>query len=320
MKPKLRAVIGASARLRDEALAPLVAEWTGAVRRASDPGELRAILADVDTPSLFGDPTLWVVRGSEAWIKQKAADLAPLAGAEALAGAMILVAASLDGRTPLAKGLAAAHAISEAEPPWTGLRWGEATSACKMWISERLGSHPGGVQRTMLCADRLHAHCGEDADALFAAMDVLMAYAGEGPVTPEAVEAVVVGSAERPAWEFSGAVLSGDAAKAISLLHAGQGMEPPMALAVLHNELRKQLASLASSDDAAAGALVGMKGRPNLRMVRRQAEGIGRPTLVRLLGGVIRAQRQLRGGAADAMLEVETLVLHARQLLAAGKR
>ncbi|MBN8526437.1 MAG: hypothetical protein J0M02_13970, partial [Planctomycetes bacterium] len=168
--------------------------------------------------------------------------------------------------------------------------------------------------------DRLHGHCGEDADAILAAVDVLRAYADEAPITPEAVEAVVVGTAERPAWEFSGAVLSGDAAKALGLLHAGRGMEPAMALAVLHNEVRKQIASLDAADDAKAGELAGLKGRPNLRMARRQAEGIGRPALTRLLGGILKAQRQLRGGAEDPALAVELLVLHARQLLAAGKR
>jgi DNA polymerase III delta subunit len=317
---KLRAVLGSSIRLRDDALAPVVAAWTGPVKRAVEPADLRSIIADVDTPSLFGDPTLWVVRGSENWVKQKSADLAPLAGLEALAGGIVLVAPGVDGRTPLAKALAAAHAVIDADPPWTGLRWGEASSACKMWISERLAAHPAGVQRAVLCADRLHAHCGEDADALLSAIDVLCAFADEGPVTPEGVEAVVVGTAERPAWEFSGAVLAGDAAKALGLLHAGQGMEPAMALAVLHNELRKQIACLDAPDDARAAEYAGLKGRPNLRMARRQAEGIGRASLVRLLGGILKAQRQLRGGAEDPALAVETLVLHARQLLAAGKR
>lgn len=317
---KLRAVLGSSIRLRDDALGPVVSAWTGPVKRAVEPSDLRSIIADVDTPSLFGDPTLWVVRGSENWVKQKSADLAPLAGAEALAGGIILVAPGVDGRTPLAKALAAAHAVIDADPPWSGLRWGEASAACKLWISERLALHPGGVQRAVLCADRLHAHCGDDADAILAAVDVLRAYADEKPITPEAVEAVVVGTAERPAWEFSGAVLAGDAAKALGLLHAGQGMEPAMALAVLHNELRKQIACLDASDDGKAAELAGLKGRPNLRMARRQAEGIGRPALVRLLGGILKAQRQLRGGTEDPALAVETLVLHARQLLAAGKR
>lgn len=317
---KLRAVLGSSARLRDAALAPLTAAWSGPVKRVADPGELRAILADADTPSLFGDPTLWVVRGSEAWLKRCAADLAPLAGTEAVAGAVILVAAGIDGRTPLAKTLLAARAVIDADPPWAGLKPWEAGPAAKAWAAERLGAHPGGVQRAMLCAELLHGHAGEDADALLAAIDVLCAYADDAPITPEMVEAVVVGTAQRPVWEFTGAVLAGEAGKAIGLLHAGQGMEPAMGLAVLHNEVRKLISCLDADDDATAGRLAGLKGRPNLRQARRQAANLGRAALVRLLSGIVKAQRQLRGGAEDPALAVELLVLHARQLLQAGKR
>jgi DNA polymerase III delta subunit len=317
---KLRAVLGTSARLRDESLAPLVAEWKGPLKRATDPADLRSILSDVDTPSLFGDPTLWLVRGSEAWLKGKAAELAPLAGCEAVAGALVLVAPGIDGRLPLAKALAAAHAVIDADPPWSGLKPWEAGPAAKAWVAERLAAHAAGVQRAMLCAEQLHAHAGEDADALLAAVDVLRAYADEAPITPEAVEAVVVGTASRPVYEFSGAVLAGEAAKALGLLHAGQGMEPGQAMAVLHNEVRKQIACLDAPDDAGAAELAGIKGRPNLRLARRQAQTVGRPALVRLLGGVLKTQRQLRGGAEDPLLAVELLVLHARQLLAPGKR
>lgn len=317
---KLRAILGPSVRLRDEALAPLVAAWTGTVRRASDPADLRSILVDMDTPSLFGEPTLWVVRASEAWIKSKAAELNAVAGQESAGGSLLLVAAKIDGRLPLGKTLAAASAVVAAEPPWAGLRWGDATAACKGWIAERLGRHPGGVQRPVLCADRLYAHAGEDADLILAAIDVLTLYADEAAITPEQVDAVVVGSAERPAWEFGSAVLSGDAGKAIGLLHAGQGLDPPHALAVLIGEVRKQIASLESDDDGEAGRIAGLKGRPNLRMARRQAQGIGRAALLRLLGGAIRTQRLMRTSGTDPALEIELLVLHARQLLAAGKR
>ena len=93
---KLRAVLGSSARLRDESLAPLLAEWKGQLKRATDPADLRSILSDVDTPSLFGDPTLWLVRGSEAWLKSKAAELVPLAGAEALGAVAMMRSAVAD--------------------------------------------------------------------------------------------------------------------------------------------------------------------------------------------------------------------------------
>lgn len=317
---KLRAILGPSVRLREEALVPQVAAWSGTLRRASDPADLRAILSDMDTPSLFGEPTLWVVRASEAWIKSKGAELNTVAGQETTGGGLLLVAAKVDGRLPLGKSLAAAHAVIQADPPWASLRWGDATAACKGWIAERLARHPGGVQRPVLCADRLYAHAGEDADLILAAIDVLTLYADTAAITPEQIDAVVVGAAERPVWEFSSAVLSGDASKAINLIHAGQGLDPPHALAVLIGELRRQIACLESDDDGEAARIAGLKGRPNLRMARRQAQGIGRSALLRLLGGAIRTQRLLRTSGSDPALEIELLVLHARQLLAAGKR
>jgi DNA polymerase III delta subunit len=317
---KLRAVVGPSARLRDEALAGLVAGWTGPVKRAVEPDGMRAILADADTPSLFGDPTLWVVRGSDRWLAAQSADLAPHAGQEVLAGAVIVVAAGLDARTALAKALLAAGAVVEAEPPWGGLKPWEAAPAAKAWIAERLALHPGGVQRAMQCAELVHAHAGEDADAILAAIDVLAAYADAGPITPESVEAVVAGTAARPIYEFTGAVLAGDAARAMGLLHAGQGLEPAQALAALHNEVLKHLACCEAADDGVAIRLAGIRGRPSLRQTRRQAQALGRPALARLLGGILKTQRQLRGGADDAGLAVELLVLHARQLVTAGKR
>ena len=162
---KLRAVLGTSARLRDEALAPLLAAWNGPIKRTVDPADLRSILADVDTPSLFGDPTLWLIRAGEPWLKSKSADLMTQVGVEALAGGILLVAPGVDGRGPLAKALAAAHAAIDADPPWAGLKPWEAGPAAKGWIADRLAQHPAGVQRTMLCADLLHGHAGEDADA-----------------------------------------------------------------------------------------------------------------------------------------------------------
>jgi DNA polymerase III delta subunit len=249
-----------------------------------------------------------------------AATLRPLAGVVALAGGIIRAGVGIDGRLPLAKALVVAHAVTDADPTWAGLKPWEAGPAAKAWIAERLGAHPAGVQRAMLCADLLHGHAGEDADALLAAIDVLRAFVDDAPITPEAVEAVVVGTAARPAYEFSSAVLAGEAAKALALLHAGQGMEPGQAMSVLHNEVRKQIACLDAADDATAATLAGLKGRANLRQARRQAQAVGRPALVRLLGGILKTQRQLRGGAEDPVLAVEVLVLHARQLLAAGKR
>ena len=140
-------------------------------------------------------------------------------------------------------------------------------------------------------------------------------YAGEGPITPEAVEALVVGTAERPIWEFTGAVLEGNAARAIALMHAGEGLEAQRALSALVSELRKLIACCATSDDALAARLSGARGRPNLYYARQRARQLGKACLQRLLRGCQLTQRQLRQGGGNLELALETLVLHAQRII-----
>lgn len=316
---KLMAVVGPSVRLRDEALARLLAGWRGAVKRAHEPADLAAVLLDIDADSLFGTPTLWLLRASEAWLQRHAAALAPLAGQTAQQGAIVLSLLTLDRRQGLGQRLAEQGALIDAAPPWAGLRPWETGAAARLWVAERLSAHAPGVQQPLRCAELIHAHAGDDADALLTAIEQACIYAGDEALTPEAVAAVLSGDAARPAYEFAAAVLAGEAGRAFALWHAAR-FEPQQALAILQHEVRRWLACLESGDDGQAAQLAGLKGRPSLRAARQQAQALGRPALLRLLAGILQTQRELRGETRDPQAAVELLVLHARTLVQAARR
>ncbi|MCX8039072.1 MAG: hypothetical protein N3B15_00625 [Planctomycetota bacterium] len=313
---KLSAVVGPSVGLREEALRKHLAAWRGEVKRVAEPTDLQRVLADIDAPSLFGAPSLWVIRASEAWQRSHAAVLLPLTEQALVLGGIVLSSATLEPR--LAAAMRATGAVIDASPPWSALRPWESASAIRLWIADRLTQHAPGLQQGLHCAELIHAHIGDDADALSMAIAQVTTYAGDQPVTPSVVDAVLTGMAGRPAYEFAAAVLAGDSGRACSLLHASR-LEPTHALAVLQQEVRKLLACLETTDEAQALALAGLKSRTSLRQARQLAQGIGRDRLLRLLAGIFHAQRTLRSSAGDTMLTVELLVLHARRVLHAGR-
>jgi DNA polymerase III delta subunit len=179
--------------------------------------------------------------------------------------------------------------------------------------------HQPGVRRPLVAAERIVAHAGEDADALLTAIDMIRALAGDEPIEPEPIDELLSGSPERPFWEFSGAVLQGEVRKALSILHAGRGMDPEQALATLLGEIRRCLVCLECPDDAEAHRRLGRRGG-SLFHARRTAQALGTASLQRLLTGCLLASRELRQGGTDRQLAIETLVLHARAVVGAGKR
>jgi len=315
---RLHAVIGTSLRLRDELVRGLVGQWQGPVKRVVEPPDLERLVLDLDTPSLFSDPALWVVRGDPGWLRRQIEILRRALGPGAPGGGrLVLVVGTVDKTrgdvlTAFFKDLDKASALHAVEPP--------AGRELPGWLCTRLGDVPQGVEKPLQVAQALIDHLGEDLDALLAAVDVLAVYCDDQPIGVKAVEAVIVGTAERPIWDFTGAVLEGQARKAIELMHAGQGLEPQQALGALTNELRKLIACCESQDDAEVAALIGARGRPNLYYARTRARAVGRRSLQRLLNGCLQVQRKLRQGGTDAELAMETLVLHAQKVVRPATR
>ena len=306
--PRLRAVVGQSSRLRDELLAPLLAAWSGPVKRVINPDRPIDLLADLETPSLFGDTesALVVVRVDAEWLRKHAATLEPAASVAATCGAMILVTEALDGRSALAKSLAKAHGLLAAGIP----EGGESA-----WIVERLRARSAaGIREERAIAQALIDIYGTDADALLSAMDLLELYHGDEALAMEGVSQLFSGVAERPVWEVTGAILDGQPRRALDLIHAGR-LAPEQVLATLASEVRRLLACCATKDDGEAARLAGLKGKPNLFHARRRASALGAGPLQRLLNGIVQTSRQLRTTGVDADLAIEILVLHAQRVI-----
>jgi DNA polymerase III delta subunit len=309
---RLEVVAGSSIRLRDELLTELVKGWTGPVKRLVEPADLQRILLDLETPSFLDEAALTVIRCDDKYIQKHQAPLLDLVGRPRANGWLVLVTPALDQRGKLAKALAAAKALRLAEIPDSREMQG--------WLFQRLSQLPWGVERPGEVADELLAHVGDDPDALLATIDVAALYGANQPLTAEAVRAVAGGgAAERPIWEFTGALLEGRSGRAIDLMHAGGGMEAQPALSALTNEVRKLIACCETADDSEATAWAGGKGRPNLYYARKRARDLGKPTLVRLLTGMILAQRQLRQSGRDAELTLELLAVNAQRVVKAGR-
>src|SRR5687767_6260645 len=120
---RLHLITGDSLVLRDELLPRVLAGWTGPVKRVVEPADLSRIVLDLDTPSLFEDPALWLVRCDGRYLRKHAEVLLPLAGVAPAAGVVVM---SLDGPdkgkagdhvAKLLKALQAAQAVHAAEVP-----------------------------------------------------------------------------------------------------------------------------------------------------------------------------------------------------------
>ncbi|MBA2480820.1 MAG: hypothetical protein H0V44_09165 [Planctomycetes bacterium] len=304
---RVHAIVSESARLRDEALAEICADWTGPVKRSSEPADLQTLLLDLDTPSLFDPPALWMVRADDKYLKRHNELLADAVAKPVANGVLLLVASALDGKSKLAKALTAREVLYLPGSP--------GPKDVGEWLTGRLAGVPHGVERPREVAHELIEHVGPDIDALLATVDTAVLYCWGTPLTVEAVRAVTDGTAERPIYEFTAAVLEGQASRAISLLHAGGGIGAQQALSALTSEARKLIACCDTSDDAEAAAWAGMRGRSNLYYARKRARDLGKATLSRLLHGMILAQRQLRQSGHDPDTTLEVFALNAQRVI-----
>lgn len=310
---RLHAVVGTSQRLRDEALTALIADWTGPVKRAVEPDDLNRLVLDLSTASLFEEASLRVVRAGQPYLRKHKEALVDLVGGAADGGVMVLVCEAPERKDDaLFKALAKAGALHAAEEP--------DAKGIVDWLAHRIQLHRQAAERPRQVAEAMVEHLGNDPDALLGALEVLAALRGDAPLDVAAVGELYAGTAARPMWEFSDAVLAGDARRAIGLLHAHGADRPEAALAALLGELRKIAACLEIQDDAEAARCAGLRGRPNLFHARRRAREMGRPLVLRLLNGAILASRQLRQGGGSPEVALETLVLHAQRLIRARVR
>ena len=310
---RLHLIIGDSFVLRDEQLKSVISGWTGPVKRVIEPSDIGRLILDLETPSLFEDPALWLVRCDGKYLRKHAEALLPLVGTPAVGGVVVISLDALDkGKAgdavaKLTKALKAAAALHEVESP--------NEKEIVAWLTARITAHPQGAEHPRRVAEALVEHLGDNVDGLLSAIEVVAIYGDHGPLTAEGVDALVAGQAGRPIWEFTGATLEGNARRAIELLHAGDGLAPQQALSALAGEIRKLVACCDTADDGEVAKWINARGRPNLYYARQRARNLGRAVLVRLLTGCLQTQRLLRQSGTNAELALETLVLHAQRII-----
>jgi len=311
LEQKICAVAGNSWRLREDLLEGLLATWSGPTKRLLEPDGLDGLLVDLDSPSLFDEPALCVLRAGERWLKRQKDRLLPLVGLPCTGAPLLLVSERLPRNEALGRALGKAGALLSTDEP--------RGRDLLPWLTQRLLQVDTlRVEQPRQVAETLILHRGEEIDALLAAIEQLCDYVGDEVLRPPAVNELLAGEAEQPVWAFIDAFCKGQAGQALRLLHAGRGLDPHQALAALTAEIRKCLACLAAADEREALRMAGVRGRPNLYYTRRRAEELGRRSLLRLLTGILQAQRDLRRTGSDPQLVMELLVLNARRVIRPG--
>jgi hypothetical protein len=314
----LHAVVSPSVRLRDELLRTVLDGWQGPVTRLIEPDDVDRLVIGLDTESLFDSPAAVVVRCDDRWLKKHAGVLLPIAGRPVAAGIMVLMAADLEAaETKGAKGKAGGKGLTAALSAAGGLHVAAVPDgrAIAGWLTGRIGELGRPVDAAGAVAQALVAHIGEDPDALLAALEVADLYAGDEPLTNAAVDAVVGGLAAKPAWDFAGFAVEGKADRAYAVLAGGGGLDAQPAVAAVLAELRKQLATCDSADNAEAAAWAGVRNPNAMHFARRKAQAVGRGAVLRLLRAAHHAQDQLRRSGSDHRFVVELLVQHARSIV-----
>lgn len=308
---RLQVVCGPSVRLREERLHELLAHWQGPVIRLVEPPDLARVLLDAETPSFLEEAAARVVRCDERYLAKHKELLTPVIGQPVVQGIVVLVVPAVDQRERFAKALAAAEALHQAPVP--------GPKEIGTWLAERLGRFDPPPRSPAGVVEALVARGGEDVDQLLALAEVAALYALPAGIDAAAVAAISGAIGERPVWEYTNAVLDGQARRALELGYAGEGLQPIMALATLSNELRKLLACCESSNDGDVATWAGLRGRPNLFYARKRARELGQPMLVRLFQGVLQAQRQLRRSGAEPEFVLEMLAVQAARVVRPGR-
>lgn len=306
---RLHVVCGASFRLREHLLSGLLAGWDGPITKHAGVPDAEALILGLDTPSLFEPAACHVARVDDAWPGKHVKLLAPLIGSPVSAGVLVLVTVS-PPRGNLLKQLDLADALQRVELP--GRR------ELSAWLTGVLLEQPQGVEEPRRVAEALMAHRGDDLDAILAAIDQVAIYCGDEPISAHAVDALLGGEADKPTWQFVDAFLAGRGARAMAIARTGAGLDAHRALASVLGEIRLELAALATDDGAEAARLAGTRGGPRVAHARRRARELGRACLLRLLTGVLQAQRDLRRTGSDPDLLLEMLVVNAQRVIRSG--
>ncbi|NRA36930.1 MAG: hypothetical protein HRU15_02215 [Planctomycetes bacterium] len=310
---RVHVVVSSSYRLRYEVLQELMSQWDGPIERSSDPPQLADLLMQMDTPSLFGDNSLHIIAASDAYLSKHAALIAEQVGKAIHAGVLIIHAAALPkGKSPLRNALKKEGGLHTVTEP------GTRAQDLEKWLQLRLDNLSVRCEHSLQVARSLIQHRGQNIDALLSSIDVLEQFADDQAISPETVHELIGGSAQEPLYKFSDAFLKGESRTALGLMYAGKGLESQGIINSLSAEIRKLLCALDWSEPDEISYHAGMKRKLSDKAVwaiRKRAMGMGKRCLLRLLTGIIQAQKDLRSTGRDEELIMETLVYNASRVI-----
>ena len=252
---KVHAVVGSSWRMRQQVLDDISDQWrVDAPEREivlhRNVASLEQVVMELDSPTLFGEPAMHQFRLVKGECRKAAQELLkPLVGVPLVAGVVVIIIDALPKNEMLGRALNRAKVFYDANGP--------QQKAFKPWLRQHLSSLDHPVAAPDHIAQTLIDVRGYDVDGVLSALETAALYAGDGPIDVSAVLAVTGGEADQPFWHFTNAVLDGRRSEAIRLLHAGQGLDPHLAINALANELRRCLVAGSVSDDQLAQQMVG---------------------------------------------------------------
>lgn len=270
-------------------------------------------LAEVLSPSLFGDERVVVLRAAQDLSKEVAAEV--LAYAADPVPEICLVALHAGGAKSksLVTSLVAAGARR--------VDCAKVTKASERRDLVRQELRSDGRQVSEDAVTALVDAVGNDLRELCSAASQLLSDT-EGPITAEAVGRYHRGRAESSGFAIADKAVDGDLAGALELVRWGQstGLAPVLVTSALASTLRS-VALVASAGRQPVNALAGQLGMPpwKVEKTQRQARAWRPEGLSDALRAVAVADGDVKGGATDAAYAVERVLLAVVQARRAGR-
>ena len=260
-------------------------------------------LAEVFSPSMFGDERVVVVRSCQDLSKEAAAELLAFVADPIPEIAVVLLhAGGQKGKAVLTQiaGLGAKR-----------VECAKVTKASERRDLVRRELRADGRQVAEDAVTMLIDAVGNDLRELCSAASQLLSDT-EGPITPEVVSLYHRGRAESSGFAIADKAIDGDLAGAVELLRWGQstGLAPVLVTSALASGLRA-VAQVASAGRAPAHQLAAQLGMPpwKVEKTQRQVRGWRPETISAALAAVALADGEVKGVAADAGYAVERAVL-----------
>jgi len=270
-------------------------------------------LAEVLSPSLFGDERVVVVRAGHDVLKEAAADV--VAYAQDPLPEVVLVVVHAGG----VKGKAIVTSLTQA-----GVRRVDAPKVTKAGDRRNLVRAEltsDGRQVSDGAVTALLDAVGNDLRELCSAASQLLSDT-EGLIDEAVVARYHRGKAESSGFAVADRAVDGDLAGALELARWGQatGLAPVLVTSALASTLRS-MAAVASAGRAPAGSLAGPLGMPpwKVEKTQRQARGWRPEGLSDALQVVAVADGDVKGGAVDASYAVEKVLLAVVQARGGGR-